>query len=201
MEVSQKEEEVKKKIEELYNQARVLKKQMPNKIKRVSLPKSMKDEEFKLLINNLGKRKEMKESKIAFLISYESGLRVSEVKNLRREHIDIKAKRIFVEKGKFSKDRVVPLPKTWKNYMIGCIPIKKSVRGLQRAFKEAKERAGLDSKFTFHSLRHSFATNCLQRGMPINQVQLFMGHSSVGTTSVYLRANPEEALNKYEEIF
>ncbi len=85
--------------------------------------------------------------------------------------------------------------------MIDFIPIKKSVRSLERNFKTASTKAGLNPRFVFHSLRHSFATNCLQRGMPINQVQLFMGHSSIGTTSVYLRANPEEALAKYEEIF
>lgn len=196
-----KEKEIEKQVEDLYKQARELKKELPKKHRRIPLPKSMKDNEFKLLLKNLGNRKGIKEFRVAFLIAYESGLRISEIKGLRKEHIDLKAKRIFVEKGKFSKDRVVPLPKTWKNYMINFIPIKKSIRALQRAFKKAKEQGKLDSKLTFHSLRHSFATNCLQRGMPINQVQLFMGHSSISATSIYLRANPEEALAKYQEIF
>ncbi len=196
-----KQEETEKQIEGLYKQARELKKTLPKKFKPQPLPKSMKDEEFTKLIKLLPKTKQMKESKVAFLIAYESGLRISEIKHLRKEHVDIKSKRIIVERGKFSKDRVVPLPKTWKNYMIDFIPIKKTVRSLERNFKIASKKAGLNPKFVFHSLRHSFATNCLQRGMPINQVQLFMGHSSIGTTSVYLRANPEEALAKYEEIF
>lgn len=194
-------EEIKKEIEELQLKARALKKTLPKKFKSQPLPKSMRDEEFTKLIKLLPKSKQMKESKVAFLIAYESGLRISEIKHLRKEHIDIKSKRIIVERGKFSKDRVVPLPKTWKGWMIDFIPIKKSVRSLERNFKSASQKAGLNPKFVFHSLRHSFATNCLQRGMPINQVQLFMGHSSIGTTSVYLRANPEEALAKYEEIF
>ncbi len=194
-------EEIEKQVEDLYKQARELKKGLPKKFKPQTLPKSMRDEEFTKLIKLLPKTKQMKESKVAFLIAYESGLRISEIKNLTKQHIDIKSKRIIVERGKFSKDRVVPLTKTWKGWMIDFIPIKKSVRSLERNFKNASKKAGLNPRFVFHSLRHSFATNCLQRGMPINQVQLFMGHSSIGTTSVYLRANPEEALAKYEEIF
>ena len=199
--VKKSQEETKKEIEELQLKARELKKTLPKKFKAQPLPKSMRDEEFTKLIKLLPNNKRMKESKVAFLIAYESGLRISEIKSLKKEQIDIKSKRIIVERGKFSKDRVVPLPKTWKGWMIDFIPIKKSVRSLERNFKTASEKAGLNPRFVFHSLRHSFATNCLQRGMPINQVQLFMGHASIGTTSVYLRANPEEALRKYEEIF
>lgn len=194
-------EKIKKELEILESKKKELQKLLPKKVRRKPLPQSMNDGEFKLLLKNLGKNKKFKETKIAFLLGYESGLRISEIKNLKKEHINIQAKRIFVEKGKFSKDRVVPLPKTWKNYMLDHIPIKKGIRALQRNFKLAKEKAGLDSKFHFHCLRHSFATNLLERGMPINQVQLLMGHSSIAATNIYVLANPKDALAKYEEVF
>ena len=136
-----------------------------------------------------------------FLLAYESGLRVSEVKNLKKENIDIKAKKIFIRDSKFSKDRVVPLPKTWKNYMINFFPVKISIRSIQRNFKNVVLKSGVNSKFHFHSLRHSFATHLLERGMPINQVQILMGHSSVGTTNIYIVANPTDALLNYEKVY
>lgn len=177
-------------------------KKSPKKYKRQTLPQSINDEEFAKIIKALPEnRKSSMIYKISFLLAYESGLRVSEVKNLTPDDINIKAKTIFVREGKFSKDRVVPLPKTWRNYMINYIPIKKSVRSLQRMFKYCVNKSGTNPIYHFHSLRHSFATHLLEKGMPINQVQILMGHSSVATTNVYIRANPRDAINKYQEIF
>lgn len=201
MEISQNNEKIKEDLNSLTKKAQELRKLLPKKAKRQVLPHAMKDEEFKLLIQNLNDRESSKETKVAFLLGYESGLRISEIINLKPTHIDMASKRIFVEKGKFSKDRVVPLPKTWKSYMINYIPIKKGIRALQIQFQRTRRKAGLDPKFHFHCLRHSFATNLLERGMPINQVQLLMGHSSISTTNVYIQANPNDALAKYEEVF
>lgn len=52
-----------------------------------------------------------------------------------------------------------------------------------------------------HSLRHGFATRCLESGIPINQVQMLLGHSNVSTTSIYVKANPIDAIKNYEELF
>lgn len=200
-EMSQNEIDTRKEIEELHKKARELKKSIPKRYKKQPLPKSMKDDEFKKLIQAIPKRACYKPSKVAFLIAYESGLRVSEVIKLKQDDIDTTAKRIYIRDSKFGKDRVVPLPKTWKSYMMNFIPIKKGVRSLERNFKTCAKIAGLKPVYVFHSLRHSFATNLLERGMPINQVSLLMGHSSVGTTNVYIKANPTDALAKYEEVF
>lgn len=201
MEMSQNEQEVLDKIKKLQEEARELKKTIPKRHKPQTLPKSIKDEEFIKVIKNLKNNRSGKESKVACLLAYESGMRISEIKHLQKEHIDIIAKRIIVVRGKFSKDRVVPLPKRWKRWMIDYIPIKRHVRSLERDFKSAGKKGGIRSELVFHSLRHGFATNSLERGMPINQVQLFLGHSSVGTTNVYIRANPTDALKSYEDLF
>jgi len=194
--------EIENKLQELYAQAKELKKNLPKKARRQALPQSMSDEDFTKLISQLDQKKERhKEAKVAFLLAYESGLRISEIINLKKEDINLERKSIFVKEGKYSKDRVVPLPKSWKNYMIDYIPIKKGVRALQYTFKNAVRKAGLNPSYHFHCLRHSFATHCLERGMPINMVQVLMGHSSIGTTNVYVRANPADALKKYQEMF
>ena len=201
MEMSENEQETLVKIKKLQEEARELKKTIPKRHKPQPLPKSIKDDEFAKMIKEVKDNRNGKEAKVAFLLAYESGMRIAEIKHLQKEHIDIKAKRIMVVRGKFSKDRVVPLPKTWKSWMINFIPIKKTVRSLERNFKLAGKKAEIRSELVFHSLRHGFATNLLERGMPINQVQLLLGHSSVGTTNVYIRANPLDALKSYEELF
>ena len=195
------EEKIRVEAEELKKQARELEKDLPKKRRKKLLPKSLKQEEFKLLIKATKDNKSWKEVRVAFLIAYESGLRISEVRNLLPNDFDLKQKSIFIRLGKFSKDRVVPLPKTWRSWMFDFIPIKKSERTLQRRFKQAAKSAGLNSKYVFHSLRHGFATRLIEQRVPINQVQLLLGHSNISATNVYITARPLDALKSYEELF
>lgn len=201
IESSQKKEKTLIEIERLYKKARELKKTLPKKYKKQVLPQSISDEDFNKILKAMPMNKNQKFFRACFLLAYESGLRISEIKNLKPENINIVSKTIFIKEGKFSKDRVVPLPKNWRNYMLDFFPIKKHVRSLERNFKNAVIKSGVNPTYHFHSLRHSFATHCLERGMPINQVQILMGHSSVGTTNVYIRANPVDAIKNYEELF
>lgn len=172
----------------------------PKKRKAKKLPVSIDQEEFTALV----KRTNKPHHKIAFLLGFGSGLRISEITSLEPRHIDLKERKIFVEQGKGSKDRVVPLAKGFREEHIKLIPIKCGERALEKAFKSAAKRAGLlDRKPTlhFHSLRHGFATTCVSNGMPIHHVRTLMGHSNISTTNVYLEMNPKEALKSYEEYF
>ena len=72
---------------------------------------------------------------------------------------------------------------------------------LQRNFKTACVKAKLNSLYTFHSLRHGFATRLHESGTPLNQVQVLLGHSNISTTSVYVKANPLDAIKSYEDLF
>ena len=163
------------------------------------LPKSVKQEEFISLMKRT--RKNDKQAKLAFLLAFGSGMRLSETLNVKPDDIDENRKSILIREGKGAKDRVVPLPKGWRTEMKSWLPIKKTDRSLERNFKTAARRAKLNPLYTFHSLRHGFATRCLESGVPINQVQLLLGHSNVSTTSIYIQANPTDALKKYEELF
>ena len=131
-------------------------------------------------------------------------MRISEIVNLEPRHINFKEKYILVEQGKGSKDRTVPLPKGFREYYLRLFPLKCGVRSLEIAFKRACKKAGLletKPSLHFHSLRHGFATNAINKGIPIHHVRTLMGHSNVSTTSVYLEMNPKEALKSYEELF
>jgi integrase len=195
METSQ----IQEKLAELKEQARELRKQIPKKVRKQTLPIALTDEEFNKIINLI--KPARKDIRTIFLLAYESGMRISEIVNLQKDNVNLTAKSIFIKQGKYSKDRVVPLPKTWKNYMIDLIPFKVGPRAIEMQFKNAVRKAGLRDDLHFHCLRHSFSMRCIEKGMPIHQLQLLLGHSSVQTTGVYLRANPIDALATYQKVF
>ncbi len=164
------------------------------------LPIAITLEEFKRLMRNT----KQKHHRVAFLLAFASGLRISEVINLQPSDIDFKEKRILIRSGKGGKDRIVPLPKSFRHELMKHIPIEITTRSLQRAFKTAARKAGIlktKPNAHFHSLRHGFATQCLRRGMSLQDTRFFLGHSNISTTSIYLHSEPKEALGKYEELF
>lgn len=169
------------------------------KAKRKSrkLPKSVRPEEFKSLISVIPKKDSI--ARVAFLLAYASGMRISEVLRCSPEHF--RTNSIFIPESKYGVERVVPIPKGWKQEFFKLIPLKTTDRTLERKFKKYASKANLNPLYTFHSLRHGFATRLVESGVPINQVQLALGHSNISTTSVYTKASPQDLLKSYEELF
>ncbi len=164
------------------------------------LPIAIDEKEFVKLIKNTKKDT----YKIAFLLGFGAGLRISEVTKLESRDVNIHDKKIFIRQGKGGKDRIVPLPKGFKAKHLDMLPIKLGHRALQKAFKRTCSDAGLlkiKPTLHFHSLRHGFASQAVKKGIPIHHVRTLMGHSNISTTNVYLELNPTEALEKYEELF
>ncbi len=164
------------------------------------LPTTINEEDFLKLIKNTKKEYH----KVAFLLGYGAGLRISEVISLEKKDININEKRLFIRQAKGGKDRIVPLPKGFRQKHIDLIPIQIGVRALREAFKTACRRAGLlENKPTlsFHSLRHGFGSQMANKGVPIHHIRTLMGHSNISTTNVYLELNPKDALKSYEELF
>jgi site-specific recombinase XerD len=138
-----------------------------------------------------------------FITIYAAGLRISEV--VRLTTADIKAERmvIHVRQAKGQKDRFAILSKQnlavlrayWKaarpqepllfpGDKTGCSI---TTRAVQRAFRNAADRAGLDQNVTPHTLRHSFATHLLEQGVDIRIIQDLLGHRSITSTTRYTR--------------
>lgn len=142
--------------------------------------------------------------KVAFLLAWEAGLRISEVTSLQQVDIDEENKRIRINCGKGGKDRIVPLPVTWKPHLLKYLPIKCTNRALQKAFELYSTKTGLrvkKPKVHFHSLRHGFATHFFMQGATLPEVQMALGHSDVSTTMIYINLAPEGMLKKYSEVF
>jgi len=139
---------------------------------------------------------------------YSCGLRLSEGTNLKVEDIDGDRGYISVRQSKGNKDRNVPLPQNtlallreqWKshrnkvwifpsagqggtNMPYANTPLSKS--SVQCAFRSALKRAGIHKKATVHTLRHSWATHLLEAGINLRLIQVWLGHSTPATTSVY----------------
>ena len=141
--------------------------------------------------------------KTIFMMIYGSGLRISEAVNLRVEDIDSRKMRIFVREGKGKKERYTVLPKTslemlrkyYKMYNPrhpeGYIFLNKDgnplkVERTRVFFRRYRRKAKIDKKFVVHSLRHSFATDLIERGATILEVKELMGHSNIRSTMEYI---------------
>lgn len=146
--------------------------------------------------------------KAALGTAYGAGLRVSEVTALKVSDIDSTRMLIRVEQGKGRKDRnamlspqlldllrlwwregkrrTVMLPHGW--LFPGRNPVEPlSTRQLNRAVHEAADAAGIKSRVTPHTLRHSFATHLLEQDVDIRVIQVLLGHSKLDTTALYAR--------------
>lgn len=141
--------------------------------------------------------------KTIFMLIYGSGLRIGETANLRVEDIDSKKMRIFVRDGKGHKQRYTILPKAslemlreyYKKerpeHLEGYLflnsegnPLK--VERMRVYFRRYRRKAKLNDKFVVHSLRHSFATNLIERGATLLQVKELLGHRNIRSTMEYV---------------
>lgn len=144
--------------------------------------------------------------KLWIMLAYGSGLRISEVASLKVSDILSKEHKIRVI-GKGNKERYAPLPdftlkllrlywiqnkdKITNNYFFpGKYKATKGTCitsfGIKEAFQKMKENNNLDNSITFHTLRHSYATEFIKNGGDIWELKNILGHSSINTTSMYL---------------
>ncbi|MGB2790972.1 MAG: tyrosine-type recombinase/integrase [Candidatus Moraniibacteriota bacterium] len=144
--------------------------------------------------------------KLMISLGYASGLRVSEVVNLKVEDLDIDELIVHIKGAKGKKDRISVLPEKLRNDLRNIIAGKSnddlvftSNRGgaltttsLQKMFRKSLVKAKVNKPATFHSLRHSFATHLLENGTDVRYVQELLGHSNIRTTQIYTQVtNPK----------
>ena len=142
--------------------------------------------------------------KIAVMLAFESGLRISEVVNLKKEDFNFITQEIRVNMGKNSKDRIVALPLSWQPQHINYIPLKCKQRALQKAFITGAELTGLKAKkpkVHFHSLRHGHATETIRSDINLVEVKDSLGHSDLAVTSIYINLCPAERIKNYRDKF
>ena len=165
------------------------------------LPKILTRSEYLQLM----KAEKNKRVRLAMLLGFEAGLRISEIIGYKDKvpaltSDKIEPSSIRIESGKGAKDRIVPRPKSFNEGAKKMLPLKIARRTLQRKVELLGKKV-LDKKINFHMFRHGFVTECINRGLPLHEVQMFAGHSRLDTTGIYLHADPRKALERYQEEF
>lgn len=189
--------------------------------KELHLPDVLTVEEIDKMVAQIDmSKKESHRNRAMVEMLYGSGLRVSELVELRLSDIFIEERYMRIT-GKGSKQRLVPISETtveWLGYWMqdrNTLDIKPEAvdiafvnrRGgqLTRAMiftivKTLAREAGIRKNISPHTLRHSFATHLLQNGADLRIIQQLLGHESIGTTEIYTHINIQdlrEAVLKY----
>ena len=140
---------------------------------------------------------------------FSSGLRVSELVGLDKEHINLK-RREFMVRGKGQKDRPIFISQEAADWIEKYLNMRKdnvkplfirysgskkvdttgnyhrlTARSVQRMVARYARLAGITKHVSPHTLRHSFATDLLMNGADLRSVQAMLGHSNIATTQIY----------------
>ena len=177
-------------------------------IKRIKpperLPLYFSKNEFNKLMDSI----EDNDLKDLVLFAVNTGLRQGELINLRFNQINLKTKSLILNNQDFitknKKVRTIPLNQTCYNIILNRIKnsntedIVFTLNGNQinqdyiiHKFKSYVLKAGINPKYHFHTLRHTFASRLVQSGISIYTVQKLMGHADTKTTAIYANLRDE----------
>lgn len=182
-----------------------------------SLPKALTVEEVIRLLNSVNSGELALRDLVMLELMYASGLRVSELVNLRIEDVSLEAGFLRI-KGKGSRERVVPVseqtviklkeylrelrPKLLKRGESPYLFLSKRGQKLTRqrfwqTLKQYGRASGVD--VTPHVLRHSFATHLLEGGADLRSIQKMLGHADISTTQIYTKVTSERLKKIYKK--
>ena len=177
------------------------------------LPKHLQDGQVKAFLD-VPKRPR---DQAMFLLMLRCGLRVEEVANLTLDVIEFKRRRIWVQDGKWGKDRMVYISNDAMKALIEYLRIRPesetpkvflvekgtyigqpiSIRGVQKRMEYYAKKSGL--KVSCHQMRHTMATQMLNAGAELVTIQDLLGHSSIRTTQRYSKVSNLKVQQDYHK--
>jgi integrase/recombinase XerD len=143
---------------------------------------------------------------------FQTGARVSEFVHIQVEDVFFDEQMIRIRHGKGGKQRYVPiLPELAQELQTHLRGRAKgylfetnrhtafSPRRIQQLVKETADLAGITKRVSPHVLRHSVASTLLEHGMPLEQIQKFLGHAKIDTTQVYAASTTAMIKDSYQQ--
>lgn len=180
-----------------------------------ALPVVFSQPEIKLIL----KTPKLLKHRALFAVTYDCGLRISEVINLKITDIDFDRNMVHIRQSKHKKDRYVPVsPLTIKGvrqYLEASNPqvwlfngkvrgSQISREGIRHAFRGCIKKTGISKKACIHTMRHSYATHLLEMGLDIVSLKNQLGHADIATTMMYLhiaRSDPKAGFAPMEKLY
>lgn len=183
------------------------------------LPKVLSVEQVLRLLNTTKDTKVLEIRNKALLeLIYGSGLRVSELLDIRLKDIHLNEEYIII-KGKGDKERFVPISKACiqalRKYMtesriylvkgrldylfFNAYGSKLSRQGFSKILKQLAKDANIEIDISPHMLRHSFATHLHENGCDLKSIQLILGHEDISTTQIYTHISKIYARKMFEK--
>ena len=194
-----------------------------NPLKKIKAPKIAKP--FPVFISDIELRIILEHThkeylKVLFTTAFYTGMRLGELLNMKWNWIDFKHNIITVQCSatfttKSKKERIIPISPLLRSQLSNQLPkvinlennsfvftringIKLNEDFISKQFKKSVRAAGLDDKIHFHTLRHSFASQLVQKGVSLYVVKELLGHEDLSTTQIYShlqKQNLEEAIS------
>lgn len=185
------------------------------------LPTVLSVEEVMQLLNSLNDSTAYNARNRAMIeVMYGTGLRVSELVNLKLNELHLTSKMISTT-GKGSKERIVPIndyaAKVLRDYIINYrVELVKNKKDNNYLFlnnqgealsrqsfflilKKLAKDAGIEKEISPHTLRHSFATHLLEAGTDLRYIQEMLGHEDISTTQIYTHLSKQKIKSVYNQ--
>ena len=186
---------------------------------RKSLPKVLSIEEVDKLLDIELKDKYDYRNKAMLELMYATGLRISELINLRQENISFENCTLIVM-GKGKKERIIPIGDYALKYLKLYTELYRNelLKGKQSNYlflsnrsnkmtrqcffeiiKKIAYKNDIKTNFSPHTLRHSFATHMLEKGADLRSIQELLGHKNISTTQIYTNISRKFVEDNYKE--
>ena len=183
--------------------------------KEIRYPEALYLDQIETLFNrNKEREDELKYRDQAIIeLLYASGVRVSELVNIKLSSIDLRNRTIRVF-GKGRKERMVMFSKSYQATLVEYLDHSShqgndylflnaqgnqlTTRGVEYILKEIQNKCGLQLGLHPHLLRHTFATHLLEGGADLRVIQELLGHESINTTQVYTHITEEAMKYQFE---
>lgn len=184
-----------------------------------NLPDFLTIEEVSKLLNIRTNTPLEVRNKAMLELLYASGMRISELLELKMSNIDYQNEYVRVM-GKGSKERIIPLTKITFKYLNDYLNNargyilktkmsdyiflnnngeKMSRQGFFKILRQICKKQGINKEISPHTLRHSFATHLLNNGADLRVIQELLGHSDISTTEIYTHLSKEKIKEDYND--